>query len=103
MNNHPNHKINSPSSTGAPKIYFKHALATVPVPEKLLKGVSIVKVEANGKSQEASLNISQDKFTIHIRSSEGNGVFDCIFSCARCKMPAWILRLIASSGTVDAN
>jgi phosphatidylinositol phospholipase C delta len=84
MNNNQNHhNYNPPStrssqsagSTGAPRIYFKNALATVPVPDKLLKGVSIVKVEANGKSQEANLSISQDKFTIYIKSLEGHGVF----------------------------
>jgi hypothetical protein len=83
-----NSNLNSPSNnnssaTATPRIFFKNALATVPVPEKLLKGLCIIKVEANGKSQEVYLRISQDKFTINIRSPEGNGVFGFFSSLQR--------------------
>lgn len=66
---------NSPSNSGAPRIYFKSALASVPVHKHILGGVAIVIVAANGKSQPAVLTLSQDKFTIYIKRQTNPGVF----------------------------
>jgi len=60
------------SGGGAPQIYFKSALATVPVPESLINGLAIIKVSSNGKSQDVFLTLSQDKFTIVISSHQNN-------------------------------
>lgn len=67
-----NNNINMLSGGGAPQIYFKSALATVPVPESLINGLAIIKVSSNGKSQDVFLTLSQDKFTIVISSHQNN-------------------------------
>jgi len=48
------------------RIHFLSALASVPVPPKLLKGVQIFTVAANGKTQAATLTLSRDRFTAFI-------------------------------------
>lgn len=48
------------------RIHFLSALASVPVPPKLLKGVQIYTVAANGKTQAATLTLSSDRFTAFI-------------------------------------
>lgn len=78
---HRSHKHNNNKRTH--RIHFLSALASVPVPPKLLKGVQIFTVAANGKTQPATLTLSEDRFTAFIDDckdtssggSSGGGVF----------------------------
>jgi phosphatidylinositol phospholipase C delta len=57
------------SQSRDPRIYFLHALATIPIPEPLLRGVPVVQVAANGTTEPAILSLSDDKFTVTITST----------------------------------
>lgn len=54
------------------KIYFLSALATIPVPSKLLRGVQVVQVDANGSTTPIYLTLSEDKFTLTISKEPGS-------------------------------
>mmetsp|Transcript_16305 Transcript_16305/g.24168 ORF Transcript_16305/g.24168 Transcript_16305/m.24168 type:complete len:226 (-) Transcript_16305:2389-3066(-) len=49
---------------------FKSSLANVPVPAKLLEGVSVVKVGTSGKTKKSFLTVSADRFTVYITTSK---------------------------------
>lgn len=51
------------------RIHFLNALATIPVPSKLLRGVSVLQVAANGLTTSVMLSLSEDKFTIRLVST----------------------------------
>lgn len=70
---------NSPrSSPTQHRIYFLNALATIQVPHKLLHGVQVTQVAADGSTQTATLTLSKDKFTVTLTSeaiSKSSGFF----------------------------
>jgi len=51
---------------------IKTCLKTVTVPQKLLEGVPVVKVHANGNLKNAFLTISEDNFTAYVTTSKLN-------------------------------
>mmetsp|Transcript_7664 Transcript_7664/g.9766 ORF Transcript_7664/g.9766 Transcript_7664/m.9766 type:complete len:874 (+) Transcript_7664:346-2967(+) len=52
-----------------PPSKFKECLSDV-VPKAMLEGISVVKVNANGKTKSSYLTLSADKFTIYITSNK---------------------------------
>jgi hypothetical protein len=52
------------------RIYFLQSLSTIPVPESLLRGVPVVHVAANSKTQPATLQLSPDKFTVTLHTQD---------------------------------
>lgn len=57
-------------ATAPARSTFKTALADVPVPQKLLDGVNVTKVNTYGKKKKAFLTLSDDKFTLYVTSSK---------------------------------
>jgi phosphatidylinositol phospholipase C delta len=57
------------------KIHFLDSLTTIPVPSKLLEGVEVIQVAANGTTKPVLLAISNDKFTLRIFTAEKKGFF----------------------------
>jgi hypothetical protein len=53
------------------QIHFLTALATIQVPNKLLRGAEVVTVAASGKTDSVVFRISLDRFTLYL-SSAGN-------------------------------
>lgn len=57
-----------PSSRSIPKspqkIYFRNALSSIQVPSKLLRGVQVLQVAANGSTKPCLMSLSEDKFTL---------------------------------------
>jgi hypothetical protein len=53
----------------APKSSFRNALVRVPVPRRLMDGVNVLRVNANGRTRPSFLTLSEDKFTLYITTS----------------------------------
>lgn len=56
------------TSESTHRIHFLNTLATVPIPEPMLRGVPVLQVAANGKTQPSKLFLSANKFTLTIAS-----------------------------------
>jgi hypothetical protein len=54
------------------RIYFLSSLASIPVPFKLLTGMQIYTVAANGTTQPVTLTLSVDRFTAFLRRDKSN-------------------------------
>lgn len=52
------------------KSTFKDALISVHVPSKLLEGVHVLLVSANGIARKSFLTLSKDKFTLYITTQK---------------------------------
>lgn len=72
MSDHSMGTARPPESSNPHRIHFLSALAAIKVPNKLLRGVEVVIVAANGKTKPALLRISVDRFTIHINPIVGS-------------------------------
>jgi len=53
-----------------PKSSFRNALVRVPVPRRLLDGVNVLRVNANGRTRPSFLTLSEDKFTLYITTTK---------------------------------
>jgi hypothetical protein len=53
-------------SHGEHKSSFKNALSSIHVPSKLLEGINVLRVSANGTTRKSFLTLSEDKFTVYI-------------------------------------
>lgn len=56
-----------------PKSSFRNALVRVPVPRRLLDGVDVLRVTANGRTRPSFLTLSEDKFTLYITTTKRGG------------------------------
>lgn len=57
-------------SSAPPKSSFRNALVRVPVPRRLLDGVNVLRVNANGRTRPSFLTLSEDKFTLYITTTK---------------------------------
>jgi len=68
-------------STDNNRSTFKVCLTSVAVPDIILVGIKVTKVDSNGKTKFAFFTLSDDKFTLYVTTSQiknkkgGNGVF----------------------------
>lgn len=53
-----------------PRSSFRYALVRVPVPRRLLDGVNVLRVNANGRTRPSFLTLSEDKFTLYITTTK---------------------------------
>ena len=53
-----------------PKASFRNALVRVPVPRRLLDGVNVLRVNANGRTRPSFLTLSEDKFTLYLTTTK---------------------------------
>jgi hypothetical protein len=52
------------------KSSFRNALVRVPVPRRLLDGVNVLRVNANGRTRSSFLTLSEDKFTLYLTTTK---------------------------------
>lgn len=52
------------------RIYFLTSLQNIPVPDRLLLGMNVLKVAANGTAEEVTMRLSEDKFTLYINKQQ---------------------------------
>lgn len=57
------------------RIHFLDSLSFVRVPDNLYKGVEVLQVAANGKTNPSLLKISNDKFTVLLQTEARAGLF----------------------------
>ena len=60
----------SSASNTSQKSSFRNALVRVPVPRRLLDGVNVLRVNANGRTRPSFLTLSQDKFTLYLTTTK---------------------------------
>jgi hypothetical protein len=58
------------TASNAQKSSFRNALVRVPVPRRLLDGVNVLRVNANGRTRPSFLTLSQDKFTLYLTTTK---------------------------------
>lgn len=62
----------SNAKAAAPKSSFRNALVRVPVPRRLLDGLQVLRVSANGRTRPSFLTLSEDKFTLYLTTARRN-------------------------------
>lgn len=61
---------NGRKSSSPAKSSFRNALVRVPVPRRLLDGVNVLRVNANGRTRSSFLTLSEDKFTLYLTTTK---------------------------------